>query len=944
MDNKTFLSLFHNDNDIWAYGEGWVRGEKKGIRPIWETSTEYGAHRENIYFTPGNFITDTEKTQANVRGARALWLDVDANHDDKTGCKYDSAVEAEAAAKSFLEKFGLTGLFVRSGHGVQVFILINQEIDNRLWHELSAMLAAAASAYGLDADTTRTQDISSFMRLPNTLNRYRQTTPVVEASVVDATMETAVRHTPTSIRKLLSSGMKGVDTNLTGPTERGDADILSVAGISAKALEKLVSRARMEELVASSMASVQAEGMYDANQIADKCLIIGQMRERRGRVQEPVWYHTLQVLQYAQNGAEYAHQWSEGHPGYSQKETDERLERLKGHGATTCKKFESVAPIACRECPHHGRIHSPIDLGRIVPSEREQGEYFKATFGVEPVLPPGYAFAGKRNGIIFPTEDGAVDVTTLPVFVGRVLEEDTDEQREKYEVCILTPDGFPKKCVLGGSFLVDDKGIAGALSDIGYRGAPEMDGRLGRFMRLQSVAVVEKHGKLAGFTKYGWSERKQAFYTGGKLMGATGEREGYLIGGKDYTVPVVPDLERWRLVVAHYLKAPLPFRLSFFSSFASVLPVLLGMDIRLFGFSLNLYSPHSGIGKSTSLRAAMAVWGEPDMLMGAKNDTYNSLMKKAATHQHLPMYVDEMTTTDEVQLAQMIYNISSGRERGRLNQDATMKEALTWANLWGMTSNRSLVNMIPLDQSFDGVSARILEYETAPYTDLKTLNGINAIASQNYGTLGPLWVRHVLQNKNEMDRTRQKMLEGIAQKSPHMVHRYQLYISIVETAILGVCKMLSMTSGAIAKDTMNEFVETARAGKVCQVQGPAVTDLHTERMMRVQEERLLDQAMAVANGRIGKELPGGAISMFGGQMPLVVTGLKGMSYVDIHTARKVGYVVERYRKVCVDPSGAIIQKNIPSMASFIVVKTYDSVKGETHGITETRDTAAAASN
>jgi len=98
--------------------------------------------------------------------------------------------------------------------------------------------------------------------------------------------------------------------------------------------------------------------------IAEKCAQIRNFRDSRGVLSEPVWYRALGVFAFCEDGDEFAHQISSGDPRYSKTETQDKLDRARGFGPTTCAKFHGLDSAVCERCPHWGKIKSPIVLGR----------------------------------------------------------------------------------------------------------------------------------------------------------------------------------------------------------------------------------------------------------------------------------------------------------------------------------------------------------------------------------------------------------------------------------------------------------------------------------------------------------------------------------------------------------------------------------------------------
>lgn len=100
----------------------------------------------------------------------------------------------------------------------------------------------------------------------------------------------------------------------------------------------------------------------DANLVANGCDQIRIFRDTKGANQsEPLWRDCLGVVGHCIDGRRYAHEWSQGHAGYSAKETDAKLDHRLRFGPTTCDQFRTTNPDGCRDCNEN--VKSPIELG-----------------------------------------------------------------------------------------------------------------------------------------------------------------------------------------------------------------------------------------------------------------------------------------------------------------------------------------------------------------------------------------------------------------------------------------------------------------------------------------------------------------------------------------------------------------------------------------------------
>lgn len=100
----------------------------------------------------------------------------------------------------------------------------------------------------------------------------------------------------------------------------------------------------------------------DANLVTCRCNQIREFRDTKGANQsEPLWRDCLGVVGHCIDGRLLAHEWSQGHAGYSAKETDAKLDHRLRFGPTTCDQFRTTNPDGCDGCKEN--VKSPIMLG-----------------------------------------------------------------------------------------------------------------------------------------------------------------------------------------------------------------------------------------------------------------------------------------------------------------------------------------------------------------------------------------------------------------------------------------------------------------------------------------------------------------------------------------------------------------------------------------------------
>lgn len=105
----------------------------------------------------------------------------------------------------------------------------------------------------------------------------------------------------------------------------------------------------------------------DTEAVLDGCSFLKWQKESPEEVTEPEWYAALSILGRVDKdpvqAAKIAHEYSSGHPSYSPEDTDQKLEQALVHGPRTCKSINATwQKSKCSQCPHWGKVASPITI------------------------------------------------------------------------------------------------------------------------------------------------------------------------------------------------------------------------------------------------------------------------------------------------------------------------------------------------------------------------------------------------------------------------------------------------------------------------------------------------------------------------------------------------------------------------------------------------------
>lgn len=219
-----------------------------------------------------------------------------------------------------------TGI-VNSGNGLHFLIGLKKKIDNvdffaknKLQYKaLCEKINFALASAGLPGkcDTT-VFDPRRILRLPETENRKPGK--------------------PSKRATLIQQIIKPIDFDL--PAESGIPLVTPEATLNERVLKKYPH--------------------VDTDAVLSGCEFLKWMREKPNEVSEPQWYAALSIVGRMPEGRNIAHELSKGHRGYSEKETNLKLEQsMQASPPRTCENIESMSD-KCQGCKFRGKVKSPI--------------------------------------------------------------------------------------------------------------------------------------------------------------------------------------------------------------------------------------------------------------------------------------------------------------------------------------------------------------------------------------------------------------------------------------------------------------------------------------------------------------------------------------------------------------------------------------------------------
>lgn len=659
-----------------------------------------------------------KRTQALATSFKTLAFDVDPK-DSKQNVLY---ADQPAMVRTTREACGTIGIpppvFINSGNGIHCYFPLTVEIPKAKWVELSSLLKDALLATGMALDTSKICDPSMVLRPPGTSNKKGSTPKPVKL------LGTLKSFDPLVLEETLRAYVT--------PAKRSPAPIKGNKRTSAV----------MDAILAGDFPP------GDSALIALRCPQIAAIAGCGGNVQEPLWRLALGLAKHCIEPEATAVKWSDQHPEYDEQKTLRKMAAWE-YPATTCKKFEEIEALPCKNCQHRNKIGSPIQLG--VDAASDPVVAAPTPGGMR--VPKGYVIRGET--ILFIDADGEAHFVSDYLFYPSARYKDHHEGKSVAVVEMKLPlEGWQSQ-ELPMSVLA--KTAEFSLWLMNHQLFVQNEGSIVAMRKYMLTYMQELQQETESdpmSSSFGWTDGTcSEFVLGTRLVKAVETGNVRLANtAADFSGALIPkgDKAEWAAKTAMFNEPGMQLHgLVFLMSVGS--PLMVGSGLK--SVLVNLYSKDSGTGKTTTGLYANSAYGNPERLKMTVKDTDNSLFKSMGVYGNLPVYIDEITEACKVpgRLGQIAYFVTQGREKRRMNKDGGFQESVEWESISTASSNKDIYSQLGDQDSYEGQSMRILQF-TVTHTPLfpKVENHpfgyeMAHFLNRNHGLIGEDFVRGIVQ-------------------------------------------------------------------------------------------------------------------------------------------------------------------------------------------------------
>lgn len=157
----------------------------------------------------------------------------------------------------------------------------------------------------------------------------------------------------------------------------------------------------------------------------------------------------------------------------------------------------------------------------------------------------------------------------------------------------------------------------------------------------------------------------------------------------------------------------------------------------------------SSTGKTSAASMAISVAGDPSVTSNGPASTWkqtkNALFASLQKNEGIPRLLDELNTYPYADVSSVIYDLSNGQEKKRLNKESKLRDVASWCTTIISTAEISIFTKTA--SANDGLRIRVLELNIPSWTVSAEESGkVKMFAANYYGTLLPAFVERLLVN------------------------------------------------------------------------------------------------------------------------------------------------------------------------------------------------------
>lgn len=711
-----------------------------------------------VYMAQATFTAPGGRTQSNAHKLRSFYIDIDCGE----GKPYATQKEGVAALKSFLNDTGLpTPSLFNSGNGLYAIWALDRDAHSEIWKPAAQTLKNLTIELGFKVDSAVTADNARVLRPVGATHRkdpknlkqvklVKDNPPVMLSEFIRVCNEAAKKF--------------GVKTRVDN---------------------------RPPMLDANKVFQVYQDVPAFLSIIEKKCPQLQYYVNQKAEVGEALWHGWIRLALKTEDGLGQLLKYN--HTEKQNRETVEKAEKMRQYadvGPTTCVHFYQCNPDGCAGCRHRSKITSPIQLGRKVDALPDMDtSNVVGDVEEEPVDPPE-CFKWKDVGLMFEPESEGAPVLVYDRYLAPIRLQFDNTLGHEVVVCRHDlPHVGTQEFVFRTATLCDSKAFHMMLKDNQVHLSGKVEKQLmemyfeGYVKRIQNKQRTQKL-----YAQMGWQHEQDGshFVYGDRIISPDGSVHPV---GLSKNVPGFIEgyhergsMDNWGDII-EILNAPAltPYLFAFCAGLGAPM-----MDFAGFEGALVALIGSSGLGKTLISKLVQSIYGDPVVLMNTMKDTKNMLFSRLGVMKSLPMAIDELSNYDARELSDFLYQVTQGKDKGRLTERAIEKKNTnTWRTIVVTSSNHSFSQKLAKLKA--DASAELMRVFEIPVTVPIPKDSAKFIAhtmADNYGVIGEGYLRHITANQGAHKEALRKIIDKLEEDS-HAEPEERFWMAVAAVSVYG---------------------------------------------------------------------------------------------------------------------------------------------------------------
>ena len=312
--------------------------------------------------------------------------------------------------------------------------------------------------------------------------------------------------------------------------------------------------------------------------------------------------------------------------------------------------------------------------------------------------------------------------------------------------------------------LSDTRGLVKLLLNAGYKMNLESKYKT-KLIEYLNNANVES--EIIASKQIGWTHNSQSFVLANKVIGNPGIR---YFGSIDYKKFCSNgSLTNWKEQVSSNCADNPILELALYAGFSSML-----VNFVDFGFGLHINGSSSS-GKTTALKVASSIFGNPDLILGKWNATRNGLELAGYNSNHVICCLDEINEADKATLDSIYMLVDGiGKTRARYHNSNIREDKIKrWKTVLLSSGEVNIEDLaLQCGKSLKaGESVRMLDISADNVCkDKNHADKLNENISCYYGTASIAFIEYIIKNKIDVKAQYKKNYDDITQ---HLTNIHQ---------------------------------------------------------------------------------------------------------------------------------------------------------------------------